>query len=132
MSHKKYVELLKEHVKPMLDRGEKFTMEEDRDSAHGMAENNNIVRRYKTEIGLDYYFNPTKSPDLSVIESVFQPFKQKLSNTGHWDEESLKRRACAIWDADKPISYDFINRQVDGMEDRMDEVLDGDGRMIGH
>ena len=73
MSHKKYVEILKEHVKPMLDRGEKFIMEEDRDSAHGMAENNNIVRRYKEEIGLDYYFNPSKSPDLSVIESVFQP-----------------------------------------------------------
>lgn len=130
MSQQVYIDsVLNAIIKPLLDAGEKFIMQEDRDSGHGVAENNNKVRRYKKEIGLEYYFNPGKSPDLSVIENAFSPLKQKLANTGHWDEASLQKRAENIWDNE--VSYDYINKQIESMEDRMHEILDNEGKMLG-
>lgn len=103
-------------------------------TARRITVQHNIVRKWKDEHGLkegvNQYFNPTKSPDLSVIENSFQPLKQKLSIIGHWDPESLRRRAEEIWDHE--VSQEYTNKQVKSMEDRMHEVLDGDGRMIGH
>ena len=131
MSQQVYIDkILNPVVLPMLEAGEDFIMKEDRDSEHDPQDNNNRVRRWKTEKGLNYYINASSSPDLSVIENAFQPLKQKLSNTGHWDEETLFQRANWAWE--HCVSYDYINRQIESMEDRMQEVLDGEGRMIGH
>lgn len=94
MSQEVYIkQILEPIVKPWLNNKERFILEEDRDSGHGLADNNNKARRWKVEHGLEYYFNGPKSPDLSVIESCFQLLKQFLSNTGHYDEETLKKRA---------------------------------------
>ena len=82
--------VIKGIIKPMLDAGEDFILEEDRDSSHGPAENQNLVQRYKDEISLRYYLNPPSSPDISVCEKSFQPLKHFLSNTGHWDKKTLK------------------------------------------
>ena len=130
MTQKTYCEILRKHVKPLIDAGKRFILEENQDSGHGVADNSNMVRKLKAEIGLRSYFNPSKSPDMSVIESCFQPLKQFLSNDGHWDEEELKRRAEDGWD--NHVIQDFINYQVDTMEDRVHALLDGEGKMTGY
>ena len=75
-------------VKPCLDRGKDFVLEEDNDSGHGSAHNNNKIRRWKAQHGLKFYFNAPKSPDLSPIENCWQPVKQYLSSIPHWDPET--------------------------------------------
>ena len=130
MSQKSYIEqILEPIVLPWLEAGEDFILEEDDDSGHGAADNNSRARRWKKEKHLNYYINASKSPDLSVVENAFQPLKQELSNTERWDEEKLFQRANEAW---KYVSYEYINNQVASMEERMQEVLDSDGRMIGH
>jgi len=124
--------ILEPIVKPWLENGggEQFELEEDRDSGHSPADNNNQVRRWKAKHGLNSWFNGPKSPDLSVIETCFQPLKQFLSNSGYWDEEMLQKRAEEGWN--DHVSQDFINRQVLTMEDRIHACLDGDGKMTGY
>ena len=90
----------------MVDQGEDFILEEDRDSGHGPTENKNPCRRYKKEIGLKYYFNASKSPDLYIAENTFLPLTQELSNTGHTDIAELNEQSEWIWD--HVISKEYI------------------------
>lgn len=62
-------QILKPHVKPLLQAGGWFVLERDSDSGHGSADNNNMVRRWKEKHGLEYFFNAPKSPDLACIEN---------------------------------------------------------------
>ncbi|KAL9607218.1 MAG: hypothetical protein Q9167_007848, partial [Letrouitia subvulpina] len=94
--------------------GEQFILEEDRDGGHGCKSTGNIAERWKQDRGLKYYYNCAKSPDLSAIESSFQPLKQWLSNTGHWDIDSLQSRAEKGWN--KEVSQAYINKQIESME----------------
>ena len=78
MSQTVYLNILEDYVKPLLDQGEEFTLEEDNDSGHGTG-NNSKVWKWKEKQRLKYYFNCPKSPDLSIIENCWQPIKQHLS-----------------------------------------------------
>lgn len=117
-------------IKPMLERGENFVLEEDQDRAHGPDNNNNRIQKWKDQHFMRYYINAPKSPDLNAIENAFFPLQQFLANTENWDEETFKTRAQEIW-ANR-VSFEYINRQIETMEARIREVLDRDGRMIGH
>ena len=56
-------------IKLWIQRGDDFALEEDGDSGHGTGKNN-IVRKWKEENQLEYYFNCANSPDLSPIENT--------------------------------------------------------------
>lgn len=58
--------ILKSIVKPWLDRGNNFVVEENGDSSHGISKSN-IVRWWKEENNLKCYFNGASSPDLSPL-----------------------------------------------------------------
>lgn len=61
MSQRVYIDsILEAVVKPWLEAGEDFVLEED------------IVRDWKAEHGLKYYFNCPHFPDLSPIENCWQ------------------------------------------------------------
>ena len=49
-----------------------FILEEDSDSGYRGGKANNLVRRWKQEMGLKYYFNCPGSPDLAPIENLWQ------------------------------------------------------------
>lgn len=48
---------------------------------------------------------------------------------GHWNDKTLFMPANIAWDH---VNYDFINRQVAIIENRMQRVLDANGKMITH
>ena len=74
MSLQVYIDqILEPVVKPWLLEKQDFVLEEDGDSGHGKAKNRSIVRRWKEESNLEYFFNCTSSPDLSPIENCWQP-----------------------------------------------------------
>ena len=64
--------ILESIVKSWLEQvkrdGYIFTLEEDGDFGHG-TDKNNIVRTWKKQNGLDYYFNCSEFPDLVFIEN---------------------------------------------------------------
>ncbi|KAK5727990.1 hypothetical protein LTR17_012297 [Elasticomyces elasticus] len=90
MSGKVYVELLRKCLKPLLDDGEDFTLEEDRDGAHKSKE----AVAYKKEIGLKTYLNETASPDLLCLENpVARSTKAYFRKHARYDAESIRRQA---------------------------------------
>ena len=86
-----YIEILKRPngVKNWLERGDEFVLEEDRDGGHGTG-TVNIVRTWKQQHQLPYYFNVSESSNLSIIENVFQPLKHRTKKQAVWDLNTLK------------------------------------------
>ena len=92
-------QILEPIIKPWLEEGQRFVLEEDGDSGHGKAKNKNIVRRWKEENGLNYYFNCALSPDLSPIENCWQAPKQHLQKYPYWDDATIKSLIREGWEA---------------------------------
>lgn len=134
MSQQTYIDTVYEPVvKPLLQAGEDFIVEEDRDAVYGIEGNkNNPLRQWRDANRLGAYMNPAKSPDLTVIEDCLQSLRQKLTNMGigSWDKDMLMTRANSFWDNE--LSYSFINRQIGSMEARIHEVVETDGQLVGH
>lgn len=69
MTQQVYIDqILEPVVKPWIESGQHFVLEEDGDSGHGPGKSN-IVRTWKEQHGLKHYFNCASSPDLSPIEN---------------------------------------------------------------
>lgn len=63
MSQKAYIEqILEPVVKPWVQAGHDFVLEEDGDSGHGPGKSN-IVRTWKQQNDVEHYFNCAFSPD---------------------------------------------------------------------
>ena len=86
----KYIDILEQHVLPLLKHGDNFILKEDGDSDHGKANNNNIVRQWKQQHDLQCYFNAPQSPDLASIENCWQPTKRYIDQEDHLSDEVLK------------------------------------------
>lgn len=120
--------ILDQYVKPWIDRGDDFTLEEDQDSSHGVPRaGKGIVQQWKRDHGLKHYFNCSASPDLAPIENCWQPLKQDLRKIPHWDLETIKDVTEATW-------YDgllqrTINKWMDSMPERLQDVIDRRGGM---
>ena len=63
-------QILEPVVKPWLMEGHDFVLEEDGDSGHGKAKTRSIVRIWKEENKMEYFFNCTSSQDPSPIETA--------------------------------------------------------------
>ena len=70
-------------VKPWIDAHHDFVLEQG-DSGHGPGKSN-IVRTWKQENKLEYYFN-CHSP----IENCWHRVKQHLHKYPHWDDNTTK------------------------------------------
>lgn len=122
MSGEKYIELLRECIKPLLDRGEDFILEEDRDDAHSTPK----VLAYKKEIGLSYYLNAKSSPGLSVLENPCASIsKEYFRKTPRLTLDDIRDAAKESWDS---IDIEVINRAIDRMPERLQLVIDSNGQ----
>ena len=87
MTQEYYIQqLLNPIVKKWIDRGNTFVLEEDGDSGHGPG-HLNIVRKWKEENGLSYYFNCPGSPDLAPIEKAWKALKEWVRKVPYWDNK---------------------------------------------
>jgi hypothetical protein len=122
-------QILEPIVKPWLERGDSFILEEDNDSGHGGGSSSNMVATWKRKHSLDSYFNCSNSPDLAPIENCWQPPKQYLKRFPHWDEFETRELAHEAW---QNISQKFINERVDSMPQRLQDCIEMEGRMTGY
>jgi transposase len=129
MTHEVYINsILEPVVKPWLEAGHDFVLEEDNDSGHGPGAKN-IVRDWKAKHSLRSYFNCPCSPDLSPIENCWLPPKETLRKVPHWDDATTRELIIEGWGR---VSQEFINEKVSSMPARYRAVLEGDGKMTGY
>lgn len=122
-------EILEPIVKPWLQAKEDFVLEEDRDSGHGTGKQN-IVRKWKEENGLESYWNCPGSPDLAPIENVWGLQKSYMSKFTHWEVEETRELALEAWY--EGVSQEAINSFIDSMPERLQAVIDMEGKMTGY
>jgi hypothetical protein len=118
-------------VKPWIDAGHDFVLEEDGDSGHGpLRAKGNIVVDWKEKHGLKHYFNCPGSPDLAPIEDAWQPTKQYVRHYGHWEPDETRTLAQEGWDG---ITMEWINRRILSMPERLRRVAESErGELIGY
>ena len=122
--------ILEGQVKPWLDAGAEFILEEDQDSAHGVPRTGKgIVQQWKRQNNLQHYFNCSGSPDLSPIENSWQPLKQALASTPHWDLPTIKDIVDTAWE--EKLKQKSINKWVNSMPKRFKDVIEFRGEITG-
>ena len=105
-----------------------FILEEDGDLGHGTGKSN-IVRTWKEEHHLPYYFNCAHSPDFSPCENAWQAPKQWLRKYAHWDDETTYELAAEGWDR---LTQKTINEWIDSMPERLQRCIDADGKLTAY
>ena len=89
MTQQAYIDqVIESMVKPWLQAGEDFMLEEDGDSGHGPGRGDKVVKVWKREHGLQRYFRCASSPDLAPIENCRLPPKQWVRQWPHWDDKN--------------------------------------------
>ncbi len=90
MSLQVYIDQILEPVIKLLLLKKQDFVKEDGDIRHCKANNRKIVRKWKEENNLDYFFNFAFSTNLSPIENCWQPLKQHLKKYSHLDDHTKK------------------------------------------
>lgn len=128
MSLQPYIDrILEPVVKPWIQAGHDFILEEDGDSEPGKGRNNNIVRKWKTENRLEYFFGCASSPDLSPTANCWQPQTQQLKRYSRWDDATAKLTVMEGWES---TSQNYINERIRSMPERLREVIARGGQMV--
>ncbi|KAF7503136.1 hypothetical protein GJ744_004278 [Endocarpon pusillum] len=85
-----YVKILEEVVTPEWD--ENLILIEDNDGPHGTkGKANNKVKQVKIKLNIKWQAQPSNSPDLNPIETIWRIIKQRLKNRGViFQTEALK------------------------------------------
>lgn len=129
MTQRVYIDtILEPIVKTWIQRGHDFYLEEDNDSGHGPSPTN-IVRTWKKENNLKFFFNCPESPDLAPIENCWIAPKQELKKVPHWEDSTVRELIYEGW---AKLHQPTINEWIHGMPQRLKDVIAADGQMTGH
>ncbi|KAF7915856.1 uncharacterized protein EAE98_000548 [Botrytis deweyae] len=130
LSHKVYVDtILDGEVKRWLAVSKDFVLEEDGDSGHGYGgKKDNIVKKWKRDHSLETYQNCHDSPDLSIIENIWQIPKQVVRRHAHWDDTTMRELINEGWEQ---VTIEHINKLVDTMPQRLRDVIKMKGQLTG-
>jgi hypothetical protein len=138
MTKKIYLEqILKGTVQKWIEKGEDFILEEDRDSGHGTSKKRRKdgqyaceVARWKEQNKVHCYFNAPSSPDLSPIENSWHLEKRELRQQDQLEQDKFQAEIMLIWlSIPERLVENLIIGQKDGMQARIQEVFNHDGRM---
>lgn len=120
--------ILETEIKRWIDEGHNFILEEEGDAAHGQNAKN-IVRDWKDQHQMEYYFNVEWSPDLAPITTAWNLPKDHVVTAPAWNDSTTKELALSCWNL---LSQETINDWCDSMPDRLREVIASEGRMTAH
>jgi hypothetical protein len=105
--------ILEDIVKPWMEEGRSFILEEDGDSGHG-PRGNNIVKSWKEKNGLRHYFNCPGSPDWPPIEKAWRLPKSEVTSWMCLTHDDLVE---AVQDGWHKLDQKTINKWVDQIPD---------------
>ena len=84
------------------------------------------MAQWREENKLIFYKNYANSPDLVPIENCWLSPKQYIRSQPHWDDETFKELILEGWEK---VSQEYVNERVLSMPKRLQDVIDGKGKM---
>ncbi|KAI8626066.1 hypothetical protein F5Y19DRAFT_466647 [Xylariaceae sp. FL1651] len=113
----------------LITDGDDFILEEDGASGHGGNSDHNIVKQWKQNHGLNYFFNCPGAPDLAPIENAWRAPKGQVKRHAIWDKDALRTAAEEGWES---LSQETINQWVEQVPARLLDVISAKGQYTGH
>lgn len=122
-----YIKILEEVIAPEWD--ENLIFMEDNDGSHGMkGKVDNKVKQAKIRLSIKWEAQPSNSPDLNPIETIWRTIKQRLKSRGViFSVEALKQAIQEEWDK---ITIKEINKVISTMPDRVTGLNERFGKPI--
>jgi transposase len=118
--------MVRPHVQPVASTRRMLLLEGDalQDST---GRGHNAVQVYMDSVHLARLRNPPCSPDLNIMKDVLLLLKKRLQKRVFRDESDLKAGILEEWEK---IPIQDINKLVDSMKGRMEEVISKRGKPI--
>ena len=88
--------ILKPVVGEWLRRGDNFVLEENNDSGYGISKKN-IVRTWKEQNNLTYFFNLAELLDIPPIEKAWNALNKSVKKQPFWDNRLVIEAAEDGW-----------------------------------
>jgi transposase len=122
-----YVKILEDIVAPEWD--ENLILIEDNDGPHGTkGESDNKVKQVKIKLNIKWEAQPSNSPDLNPIETIWRIIKQRLKNRGViFTVDALKQAIQVEWEK---ITVKEINKAISTMPDRVTCLRERFGKAV--
>ncbi|KAI8631766.1 hypothetical protein F5Y19DRAFT_421936 [Xylariaceae sp. FL1651] len=121
-------QILKPYVGQWLQEGQDFILE-DGGGGHGGDSENNVIRHWKEEQGLNHFFDYTGAPDLAPVEDAWKSPRPTTHRDAIRDEDALKAKALEGWDR---LQQRTIDEWCDSVPIRLLEVRDANGQYTSH
>jgi transposase len=122
-----YVKILEDVVAPEWD--ENLILVENNDGPHGTkGESDNKVKQVKIKLNIKWEAQPSNSPDLNPIKTIWRIIKQRLKNRGViFTVEELKQAIQVEWEV---IIIKEINKAISTMPGRVTCLRERFGKAI--
>jgi hypothetical protein len=120
LNQKEYIALLERTVKPWLDRGDQFILEESAEGEHGPKDNNNVVQKWKKKAGLHYYMNFASGEDVNVAG------REWLETTKVRTPDQARNVIMEAWGK---VRQEWIDHRVEFLPLRLSEVIQNGGKL---
>jgi hypothetical protein len=117
-------EILGTVIQGWIDAGHDFVLEEDNEPGHGP--DSGPMKVFKDDMGLRYYVNCARSPDLTPFGSCWDVLKQDMAESGLAAAPNVFHFAQERW---RELDQEVINRWVDSMPQRLQAVIDAEGQL---
>ena len=122
MNSEKYIEnILEKEVQPLVERNRQLIFQQDNAACHTAHKVTEYFRANNIE-KIDW---PSHSPDLNIIENIWNLMKAKLNKLVINDRKSLIINAKKVWK--EIVTKEMIVKYADTMPDRIAGVIKNRG-----
>ena len=122
MNSSKYItEIIEKEVQPIVNSDHTIVFQQDNAGCHTAHK----VYEYFEKNDIKYLKWPSHSPDLNIIENIWQIIKRRLNKITNRNKQSLITSAKMVWN--EMINDNLILKLANSMPSRIQAVIDNKG-----